>query len=511
VYDPISLHSSWDLALSHSVLHFRQLVASSSSTAWKPLPITYPSSASSNGYQTPPLASSALEGIRGKTILHKRSAKTGEIYRAVFETDGSVDAYDGINNIDTFQGAIVEPGSRCKWDRLVEGCSTLDVLDTNTKVVHTRYRLGWPSSPRDSITIQRHYCDEDSLICVATSLPRSKHEPAYLKPYPPFVRAHVGIMAWHVQLLPREQGRRLRMTCFFNWTPNGQWAIGASVQSHLPSLLRSLREYVITENVPVPEIVWMSKGLSVDDVGFDATRVLLTLDYSVVHLNEEDENMERTRTAVQANATIVLRISARSSWDIDLIRRSGDPVDETEISRNLGRRTDCTLPEQDFVYFQLDLAPPSPQLYIKRYRLTLERTMGNPEDVRFNGSLCTVIDNPDIRTSRLNPTSLLGDSTSTLSDMSLRTTRTYDAFAGAGIGKAGSVMSLETASAERPADVPTKADEASLPTSDDMVRPRSVSINTLAVNAGIRSRSQDKTVASLIKRNYIRECFGNGL
>lgn len=286
------------------------------------------------------------------------------------------------------------------------------------------------------------------------------------------------------------------MSCHFNWTPNGQWAIGASIQTHLPGLLRSLRDYTVGEAIPVPEVVWTSPGVSVDDIGFDATRILFSLDYSIVHVDEKEANGDEGED--KERATVVFRFSSRSSWDIDFTHRTGEIVDQADIHYQAGRRAGSMEHDSAFLYFRLDVAPPPPNLYIKRYKVTLERTMGNPDDVRFNGSLCSLGSDVETPICRLSPTSLLGDSSSVLSDMSLRTTRTLDPFGGVGLGRAGSIMSLESEAGTDAPNVPALLQQA-------VERQRSVSVDTTTGPKGARSKSQDKTVASLIKRNYIRE------
>lgn len=294
------------------------------------------------------------------------------------------------------------------------------------------------------------------------------------------------------------------MSCYFNWTPNGQWAIGASVQTHLPGMLKSLRDYAIGEAVPVPEIVWMSRGVSVDEIRFDATRVLFGMDYSVVHAGNEDGEAgpDGDEGDDRGKATVVWRLSRRSSWDIDFTQRTGELVDPGTLDYRAGQRAGSS-DQSSFLYFRLDVPPPPPTLYIKRYRITLERTMGNPDDVRFNGSLCTLGSDVDTPICRLSPTSLLGDSSSVLSDMSLKTNRTLDPFGGIGgigIGRAGSILSLESGTGTDVQELP-----ASPKKMEQRQRQRSVSVDTTAGSKGVRSKSQDKTVASLIKRNYIRQ------
>ena len=67
------------------------------------------------------------------------------------------------------------------WDGLPSGLLDALFLSLTDNVL----------SPRDAVTISRTYHDEVTLVDVSTSLPRSKDEPAYLRPAPPYVRSHV--------------------------------------------------------------------------------------------------------------------------------------------------------------------------------------------------------------------------------------------------------------------------------------------------------------------------------
>lgn len=343
--------------------------------------------------------------------MHKRTSQTGDVYRATYETDLPTSfSWGEALSIDTFRSAISEPSSRAIWDRLVESSTTLEVLDVNTRVVHTKYKLGWPSSPRDSITIQRTYVDEDALICVATSLPRSKWEPSYLKPCPPYVRAHVNIVAWHVQFLPshhhqlapNQLGNKLRIACHFSWNPCGSWAIGTSLPTLLPSLLQGLREYVGGEGITVPELVWASRSrVLVDHIEWDIGRRVFKLEYSIVDGRPVIEHGESSRLSrsPESNenhkASIVVRLAKRESWDVSLVNRTGDPCDVGQMEVTLGRHdpdpeNPISEPALNYIYLRIDLGLPKHPEHIKRMSCTIERTVGRAGDVRFNGGVCLV-------------------------------------------------------------------------------------------------------------------------
>lgn len=105
-------------------------------------------------------------------------------------------------SLDAVRAVLSTPELRPHWDKLVDSATGLVQLDPRTAIVKTDYRLGWPASPRDTVTIARTFDTERELIQVATSLPRAADEPAFLRPAPPFVRAHTHLAAWCFQVVP---------------------------------------------------------------------------------------------------------------------------------------------------------------------------------------------------------------------------------------------------------------------------------------------------------------------
>ncbi|GAA5924753.1 hypothetical protein JCM3775_005461 [Rhodotorula graminis] len=250
-------NQAYSAALSGALAHLGQLLANPHSRSWKPLVPPTPSSSSvaaaslsarrtstastatspwdissSSPSATPPAAaakgkarSRALDGasssatasddpqldlVNGLAALdptqvriHRKADKErgADIIRAVAEVACDPDQLD----LDALRAILATPEIRSHWDKLVDSASTISLLDPLTRILKTDYRLGWPASPRDTITISRTFPSHDgspSLIDLATSLPRAADEPAFLRPAPPFVRANVNLMAWCFQVVP---------------------------------------------------------------------------------------------------------------------------------------------------------------------------------------------------------------------------------------------------------------------------------------------------------------------
>ncbi|KAJ9093062.1 hypothetical protein QFC21_006555 [Naganishia friedmannii] len=77
-------------------------------------------------------------------ILHRRTSKSGDTYRATLELPlsyfGGVNGANGEGGsgggvcIDTFARAVSTPEAWMRWQKLVEDASTLDLLDVHTRV-----------------------------------------------------------------------------------------------------------------------------------------------------------------------------------------------------------------------------------------------------------------------------------------------------------------------------------------------------------------------------------------
>jgi hypothetical protein len=446
-------------------------------------------------------------------------------------------------NMDAFRGSISEPTSLPLWDPLVASSSTLDLIEPSTRIVHTTYKLGWPSASRDSITIQRTYHDDSSLVVIGTSLPKGKHDPSWVRARPPSVRAHVGLWAWHVQLITVEndlgwadqtggqagsQGKVLKTTCFFNWSPNGQWAIGASIPTHLPGLLRGLRHYALSGSQTsfmasssslghtkrtdgdrvgkadnVPELVYFSPGeVALDAVNYDPERICMRVDWSVIGTRETKQSGEERasesssleNSPQSAQATIVWKIQANSSWEIGLKNRASPDVLDAEISIQVGpaRLNDGRYGSGSFIYVRIDTPTPPHDHYLQRYQITIERTTGRASDVRFNGSLCLLSSKVDFPQNQIAPNCVVGDGSNAMNDMSLRTQGT--------LGDAFSIKSSRERS-------PSLMSSTSKAVDMTETRGRKGTIGSIQQEGtGGRSENQDKALVSLIKRNYIRMC-----
>jgi len=276
---------------------------------------------------------------------------------------------------------------------MVEEAVTLDLLDAHTRVSRTNYRLGWPSSPRDVVTISKTLVDQHTLVDITTSLPRSKHEPAYLRPAPPYVRAHVALLAWCVQLpngvysdsYPGEG--KARITCFWSWNPKGAWAVGGGVPQHMPSLMVGLVDYVREGSEKVPVLLNYGPDISVGAVGYDTARVTLSVGYAIVNTGLSGEN-EGLRRQVEFG------LSSSQSWDVQVQVRTqnGEESPSTLWTSFVGQAPPSsrgsTAPKRLVLRFAHAQLASSEELV--RVNVSIEQTSSFSPGVRINGIPVTI-------------------------------------------------------------------------------------------------------------------------
>lgn len=263
---------------------------------------------------------------------------------------------------------------------MVEEAMTEDLLDAHTRVTRTRFRLGWPSSPRDTVTISKTLLDQHTLVDISTSLPRSRHEPAYLRPAPPYVRAQISLLAWCVQLpdsateVPKGKSR---ITCFWSWNPKGAWAVGGGVPQHLPSLMVGLVNQVNEESDRVPVLSGYGPEVSIGSVSYDPVRVTLNVGYAIV---SEHAGEGSTRQ-------IEFGISSTQSWDIQIYVKTqhGEESPSTSWTSFVGQTLSPPhgSPKRLVLRFCHAALPANEELV--RVNVSIERTSTSASGVRING------------------------------------------------------------------------------------------------------------------------------
>ncbi|BGP39600.1 hypothetical protein JCM10449v2_003551 [Rhodotorula kratochvilovae] len=361
-------NAAYSAALSSALSHLRALLANPHSRSWKPLAPAPAASPSFSAARRPSSSAPAAwdissSGAKGKgkgrdaddadlvnglasldpsqVRVHRKADKErgADILRAVAEVPCDPDKVD----LDALRAVLGTPEIRSHWDKLVDSASTVSLLDPLTRILKTDYRLGWPASPRDTITISRTFPSPDgsSLIDLSTSLPRAADEPAFLRPAPPFVRANVHLMAWCFQVVPptppppspglgssalstspstspsgpssfpapppssQTQTHRLRITLFWQWSlrlPSPLSPSPAPHTAHLAPLLSALVAHLrAPAAAALPFLKGYGKGVELNRDEYDLASETRSVEYAVVAGPPEEGDAEDDAAAVGGN------------------------------------------------------------------------------------------------------------------------------------------------------------------------------------------------------------------
>ena len=81
--------------------------------------------------------------IPPNVVVHRKTVKGGEVFRAT--VDVSIPQGESAGSVEDWRALLATAEVRSAWDRMVEGASTVESIDEDTRIVRTKYRLGWPS------------------------------------------------------------------------------------------------------------------------------------------------------------------------------------------------------------------------------------------------------------------------------------------------------------------------------------------------------------------------------
>ncbi|SCV67425.1 BQ2448_5036 [Microbotryum intermedium] len=361
-----STNARYQASLDAALSHFRSLLASSSSRSWKPLQLSHASTsaASTNSISLDSTSSSGLNGSTengkgkakellngigavelGNVRVHRRTAKGADVVRATTE----INVADGVD-LNSFKAVLQTPEVRSSWDKMVEHAHTIELLDPQTRICKTDYRLGWPASPRDTITISKTFSDPTTLIDISTSLPRCNEEPAFLRPAPPYVRSHVHLLAWCIQIVqpsspqpeatpspasalstspsstflsPNPTGtNKLRISLFWQWSLKG--AVFATHHQQVAQLLAGLGDFVREKGFQIPLVMSYGRGLELSSAIYDRGQETRTIEYSIIADDEEDtlsggevglDELARRKERRRLERAVEISLAIGEGWD----------------------------------------------------------------------------------------------------------------------------------------------------------------------------------------------------
>ena len=143
------MRESWNNALNDALLAFKSHLTTQSSN-WKRIPLP-PSSRESSSGTTNSVGAAANSVAKGKgkarldaakgASVHRRSTKSGDVYRVVTEFP----ATEGLLDLEAWKAVLATPELRQEWDPAVESARILEMHDPSTRIIKTKFTLGWPA------------------------------------------------------------------------------------------------------------------------------------------------------------------------------------------------------------------------------------------------------------------------------------------------------------------------------------------------------------------------------
>lgn len=199
------------------------------------------------------------------------------------------------------------------------------------------------SSPRDTITISKTFSDSTTLIDISTSLPRSADEPAFLRPAPPYVRSHVHLLAWCIQLLPPSTSPsalptspKLRITVFWQWSLKG--AIFATHHQQIAQLLSGFVEYVREKGDQIPLVASYGRCLEMSSTSFDRDIDKMSVEYAIIADDEGElkvdqavkglDELHKQKERRRLERAVEFSLPSTQGWDVKVTAKGqGEGVD----------------------------------------------------------------------------------------------------------------------------------------------------------------------------------------
>ncbi|KZT41749.1 hypothetical protein SISSUDRAFT_1000411 [Sistotremastrum suecicum HHB10207 ss-3] len=407
--DGATLRETWSKAFNDAQNQLRALLTSASSKDWKRLSLSQregslpQADAKGKGkIPLPPLVTSK------DVIIHRKSSKFGDVSRIVLD----IPVEPELARIDVWKNVLTTPELRKEFDPAVESCELVEMFDPDTRILKTKFTLGWPANPRDAITISRAFNDSTTLITISTSLPRSRQEPAYLRPSPPYVRSHIHLFAWCIQIpssaesqpvqfssssqgdVPtKRSASKIRVTCFWQHDLRANWTLGSpALSQQLPALMLGLISSVRKRGRRIPVINGYGLGIVIDRVTFENARELMTVEYSV-HAEGDDstntqpplhglDELQALREQKRLERSVEFVLPATQGWDVQISTRGSSSAISGLPWNALASRDRDYATSQDTILCVKHTAPPDRHSVLKvKAHIELVGTAG----LRLNG------------------------------------------------------------------------------------------------------------------------------
>ena len=255
------------------------------------------------------------------------------------------------------------------------------------------------------MTVSRTFSDSHTVIHLATSVPRSDDEPAFLRPAPPYVRSHVHLLAWCIQLpavppnatsetssaaVPTISRSKARIQLFWQWNLKG--AVLATHHQQVAALVSSFVNYVRLHSDALPFVASYGRSVEFGSASLDASSDCLTVEYSIVAEDAAAAEAEQVIASrgVDGLAAVKERrrleraveflLSANQGWDVMVsVETQGAAADGSWTS--IAERTEGSAR----VTFRMTHAALELADHLARVRLSIRRLVGG-KIIRVNNA-----------------------------------------------------------------------------------------------------------------------------
>lgn len=314
----VHVKRTWHTVLNEAVDHLWDLHSQTPPSAWRPV---------AKNPKRPSAADTSETNITTEVEGDNASLRRPDEVMVLRRGLGGIDVYrveHEVASIDLAQLHTVlrTPELLHRWLPFVEGSDMIELLGPTTSIIKTRFRLGWPASPRDAILLTHAMESSDTVVYIATSVPWSRDAPSYLRPAPPYVRTHVGLFA----VVAQYDGSKVLLTTYWSWNPKVSWLAtrGGGIQASLAVSLQNIATFVSEHGSVIAAPAAFGPSLEFAPAQFNEARDTLRMQY-VVLLEDDTDPEEHTEGAISFGPLsgaeprcLEVRLPQQHGWDVSL-------------------------------------------------------------------------------------------------------------------------------------------------------------------------------------------------
>jgi hypothetical protein len=231
----------------------------------------------------------------------------------------------------------------------------------------------------------------------------------------------------------------VRLTCFWQHDLKAVWGMGMpSRAQHLCSMMVGIVRVVNKFGCRIPVLQGFGLGVGMERMAFDVGRKALTVEYSIVHEQEGENNQRMSQDGTddlrvrkerkRLERSVEFILPSQSSWDVQMVTRASSQGAATPWTVNVYRDREET-PDREQLLLRTRHAPPPSIHALVKVKLVIEAAAGTAGLLRLNGHPHPIeeLENRDLASISI-PEQLLQDA-SNVGALSFQTSVTGGSFA----------------------------------------------------------------------------------